>query len=146
MRDSHVHSFTEVRLLLRLLLGPGKTRFDGRRDATARPEFAADSGPHGIARFHQVFQYLVNDVLLEDPKVAVTEEVLLERFELKAAVARHVTNIENPKIRKACFWADRSQFRIVDGNFVAGKLILPCFDGGKFEVESGLGMIIGVAG
>jgi len=61
-------------------------------------------------------------------------------------VAGHVANIEDAKVGEACFWADRSQFRIVDGDFVAGKLILPYFDGREFEVESGFGMIVGVAG
>ena len=61
-------------------------------------------------------------------------------------MAGHVTNIEDAKVGEACFWTDRSQFRIVDGDFVAGELIFPCFDGRKFEVESGLGMVIGVTG
>lgn len=129
-----------------LLLRAGEARFDGGGDAAAGAEFSADDGPDGIAGLDDVFEDLVDDVFLEDAEVAVAEEVFLEGSELEAALAGHVADVEDAEVRQAGFGADRSEFRIVDGDFVAGELILPCFDGGEFEVESGFGVVVGVTG
>jgi len=138
---------SELRKNERLLaLRSGKARFDGGGDAAAGAEFSTDDGPDGVAGLDDVFEDLVDDVFLEDAEVAVAEEVLLEGLELEAAVAGHVADIEDAEIGQAGFGADRGEFGIVDGDFVAGELVLPGFDDGECEVESGFGVVVGVAG
>jgi len=131
---------------LQLFLRPGETSFDGGSDAAAGAELATDYGPGGIACLDHIFEDLVDDVFLEDAEVAVAEEVLLEGFEFEAAMARHVADVEDAEIWQPGFGADRGQFRVIDGDFVAGELVLPCFDGGEFEVESGFGVVVCVEG
>src|SRR4051794_27358036 len=128
-----------------LLIGPWPFGFYIGGDAAAGAEFSADYGPDGLAGFHDVFEDLVDDVLLKDAEVAVAEEVFLKGFELETASARHVTDCEVAEVGKACFGADGGEFGVVDDDLVAGKLVLPGFDFRKFEVESGLGVIVGVA-
>ena len=136
----------QAQRLLCLLFGPRKTSFDGGGNAASRAEFAADYCPDGIAGLHYVFQDLIDNVFLKNAEVAVTEEVLLERFELEAAVTRHVAHVEDAEVRQACLGADRGQLRIVDGNFVTRELVLPCLDRREFKVESGFGMVVRIAG
>ena len=89
-----------------LLLGPGPFCFNLRSDATARAKVPVYDGPDGVAGFHDIFEDLVDDVFLEDPKVAVAEELFLERFELEAPRARHVADGEMAEVGQACFGAD----------------------------------------
>ena len=49
------------------------------------------------------------------------------------------------EVGQAGLGADGGKLGIVDDDFVAGKLVLPGLDGGKGEVEPGLGVIVGVA-
>ena len=128
-----------------LLIRPWPFRFYVSGDAAAGAEFAADYGPDGIAGFHDVFEDLVDDVFLEDAEVAIAEEVFLKRFELEAALAGHVADGEVAEVGQAGFGAYGSEFWVVDDDLVAGKLVLPCFDLGEFEIESGLCVIVGVA-
>ena len=128
------------------LFGAGPASFYGGGYAAAGAEFAAHYGPDRVAGFHNIFEDLVDDVLLEDAEVAVAEEVFLERFEFEAAAAGHVANGERTEVGQTGLGADGSELRIVDDDFVAGKLILPGFDGGKGEIEAGLCVVVGIAG
>src|ERR1039457_5160058 len=118
-----------------LLLRTRPASFDRRRNSTPRPKIPFDYGPDRIAGLHQVVQYLVHHVLLKDPKIAVAEEILLERFQLRTAFARHIAKGQKSKIWKASFRADRGEFRVVDQNLIAGELIRPGFNRGKGKVE-----------
>jgi len=102
-------------------------------------------GPHRIGGLHYIFQHLVHDVFLENAKVAVAEQILFQRLEFEAALAGHVTDGEHAEVGQAGFGAHRGEFRIVDENFVARKLVLPGFNGRKGEIEAGLGVFVGVA-
>ena len=117
------------------------------RGGNAAPgtELATHHGPDRITSLVHVFKDLIDDVLLENPKIAVTKEVLFDRLEFEATVAGHVADGENAEVGEPCFGADGGEFRIVDLDFIAGKLILPGFNGRKGEVETGLGVIVGVA-
>jgi hypothetical protein len=130
----------------RLRAGARPASFNGGCDAAAGTEFSAHDSPDRIAGFNDVFKDLVDDVFLKDAEVSVTEEVLLERFQFEAALTRHVANGEDAEVRKPGFWADRSHLRVVDEDFIAGKLILPGLDRGKCEIEAGFGVVVGVAG
>jgi hypothetical protein len=103
-----------------------------------------DDGPNGIAGFNNIFEDLVDDVLLEDAEIAIAEEVFLERFELEAARAWHVADGEMAEVGQAGFWTNRGQFRVVDDDLIAGKLVLPCLDLREFEIESGFRVIVGI--
>lgn len=124
---------------------PGPARFNGCAYAAAWTEFTFHNSPHRIASLHDVCQDLVHDVLLKDAEVAVTEEILFERFQFQTAIARHVADGQNPKVGQAGLGANRGQLRIVDLNFVSGKLILPGPDGRKSKVQPGLGVLVGVS-
>ena len=118
----------------------------GGADAAAWTEDAFDDCPDGIGGFDNVFKDLIHDVFLKDTEIAVAEEIFLERFELEAALAGHVTDGEDAEVRQAGFGADAGQLGIVYFDFIAGKLVTPGFDGGKLEVQAGFGVIVGVAG
>ena len=144
-RPEGLGSFRDDHRRFALLIWTGPAGFDGGGDAAAGAEFAADDGPDGIAGFHHVFEDLVDDVFLEDAEVAVAEEIFLKRFEFEAAGAGHVANGEVAEVGQAGLGADGGEFGIVDDDFVVGELILPGLDFGEFEVEAGLGVIVGVA-
>ena len=102
--------------------------------------------PHRVRRLHHVFQNLVDDVLLKNSQIAIAEQVLLERFKLQAAFPGHVADGEHAEIRQAGLGTNRCQFRIIDCDLVAGKLIFPRLDGRKLVIQSGLGVVVGIAG
>jgi hypothetical protein len=127
-------------------LRAGPAGFYGGGDAAAGAEDAFDYGPNWVGGLDDVFEDLVDDVLLKDAEVAVAVEIFLERFEFEAALAGHVADGENAEVGQAGFGADAGQFGVVDFNLVAGELVAPGFDGGKLEIEAGFGVIVGVAG
>jgi hypothetical protein len=127
------------------LFGSGPAGFDFGGDAAARAEVAVDDGPHRVAGFHHVFENLINDVFLKYAEIAVAEEVFLERFEFEATGARRVADGEVAEVGQAGFGTNRGQFRVVDDDLVAGKLILPCLDFRKPKIETGFCMIVGIA-
>ena len=127
------------------LLGAGPAGFYCCRYTAAGAELAAHYSPDRIARFHYVFKDLVDDVFLEDSEVAVAEEIFLERFELEAACAGHVADRERAEVGQAGLGANGGQLGIVDDDFITGKLVLPGLDLRKLKVESGLGVIVGIA-
>ena len=124
----------------------GPACLNRRADAAAGTEDSVDYGPDGVGGFDDVFEHLVDDVFLKDAEVAVTEEVLLERLQFEAAFARHVADGEHAEVGEAGFGAHGGEFGVVNDDFVAGKLVFPCFDGGESEVEAGLGVVVSVAG
>jgi hypothetical protein len=92
---------------MRQLLGwPGPARLDGGADASAGTEFASNYGPDRVTCLHYILKHLVDDVFLKNTHVAVTEEVLLERFQFETAQAGHVADGEVAEVRQAGFRAD----------------------------------------
>ena len=128
------------------VFGAGVGGFDDGGDAAAGAEVADDFGPDGVAGFDDVVEDLVDDVFLEDAEVAVGEEVLLEGLELEAAVAGHVADGEAAEVGEAGLGADGGELGVVDEDLVGAELVRPGFDGGKFGVEAGLRVVVGVAG
>jgi len=119
--------------------------FDDGRDAAARAEVADDLGPDGIAGFDHIVENLVDDVLLKDTEVAVGEEIFLQRLQLEAGLTGHVADGDAAKVGQAGLGADAGELGIIDENLVGLELVLPCLDGGEFNVEAGGGMVVGVA-
>jgi hypothetical protein len=124
---------------------PGPARFDDCRNAAAGAEVSFDVGPNGIAGLHNVFEDLVDDILLEDAEIAVGEEIFLPRLEFEAALTRHVAELDDAEVGQSGLGTDRGKLGIVDEDFVGRELVLPGFDRGKGEVEAGLGVLVGVA-
>ena len=120
--------------------------FDDGGDAAAGAEVADDFGPDGVAGFDDVVEDLVDDVLLKDAEVAVSEEILLEGLEFEAGLAGHVADGEAAEVGKAGLGADGGELGVVDEDLVGFELIAPGFDGGEFCVEASLGVVVGVAG
>src|SRR5580692_1557448 len=118
--------------------------FDGGSDAAAGAEHALDHCPDRIGGLHDVFQNLVDDVLLEDAQIAIAEQIFLERLQFQASGPGHVADGEQAKVGQAGLGANRGQFRIVDEDLVARKLISPGLNCREGEVESGLGVFVGV--
>jgi len=119
--------------------------FNSGCDSAARAEYTANHGPDGVTGLYDVFENLVDDVLLKDSQIAIAEEVFLQRFQLEASAARHVADGEGAKIGQAGLGTNGGQFRIVDHDFVAGELILPGFDRGKVEIKASFGVVVCVA-
>jgi hypothetical protein len=120
--------------------------FDDGGDAAARTEVADYFGPDRVAGFDDVIEDLVDDVLLKDAEVAVGEEIFLEGFQLEAGLARHVSDGDAAKVGEAGLGADAGELGVVDEDFVCLELVAPGFDGGKLDAESGLSVVVGVAG
>src|SRR6202040_47741 len=110
----------------------GVAGFDDGGDAAAGAEVADDDGPDWVAGFDDVVEDLVDDVFLEDARVAVGEEVLLEGLEFEAAAAGHVADGEAAKVGEAGLGADGGELGVVDEDLVGAELVRPGFDGGKF--------------
>src|ERR1035437_1919295 len=120
----------------RLLCRTGPAGLNGSANAATGPELATNHRPHRIGSLDHVFQDLVHDIFLKNAKVAVTEEILLQRLQFQAAFARHVANGEYAEVRQPGFGAHRGQFGVIDKDFVAGELVFPGFDGRKGKVEA----------
>src|SRR6201999_636290 len=99
-----------------LLLRPRPAGFHCRCDAAARTKLPMHYSPDRVASLHHILQHLIHYIFLEDAEISVAEQIFLNRFELQAPLTRHVTNIENAKIRQTSLWADRSQLGIVNRN------------------------------
>src|SRR5579862_5274035 len=84
-----------------LLLAP--PRCDPGEHASARSELACERRVNGMACPHHVAQKPIHYVLLEDPQVAISQHVHLERFQFQAQLVRHVTQRELAMIRQAGF-------------------------------------------
>src|ERR1700685_2860800 len=112
------------------------TRRNNRRDTAAGTEVALDLSPYGIGRLHHVIEHLVDDVLLKDAEISVAEEILFERLELEALLARHVTDKQRAEIRQPGLGADACELRVVDQDLVFGELIAPRLDRRKVCVEA----------
>src|SRR5258708_1120696 len=119
--------------------------FHSSPDAAAGAEHTFDNGPNWVCRLNDVFQHLVHDVFLKDAEIAVTEEILLERFQFEAFVTGHVTNGEDAEVGESGLGANGGHFGVVYQDFIAGKLILPDFNGREVEIEASLGVVVGVA-
>jgi hypothetical protein len=78
---------------------------------------------------------MVDDVFLKDAQVAIVQQIFLERFQLQAQLARHVTDFQHAKIRQAGFWADGGELRHVNQDFISGKLVGPGIDFREVMVE-----------
>ena len=127
-------------------LRAGPAGFYGGADSAARTEDALDHSPDRVGRLHDIFKDLVDDVFLEDAEVAIAEEILLERLELEAALAGHVADGQNAEVGQTGLGADAGQLGIVNFDLVARELVLPGFDGGKFEVKTSLSVVVRVTG
>jgi hypothetical protein len=128
------------------VFGAGVKGFDNSGDSAARAEVADDFGPDGIAGFDDIVEDLVDDVLLEDAEVTVGEEIFLEGFELEAGLAGHVADRDATEVGKAGLGTDRGELGVVDEDLVGFELIAPGFDGRKFDLQAGFGVIVGVTG
>src|SRR5579863_3631237 len=81
-----------------LWLRSGPSRFDRGRDAAPGAKLAVHHSPDRIARFHDVFQHLIDDIFLEDAEIAVTEQIFLQRLQFEAALAWHVADVQPAEI------------------------------------------------
>jgi hypothetical protein len=112
------------------------TRFHGRGNAPARAKIAAHDGPYWVARFHHVFQDLIDDIFLEYSEVAIAEEIFLVRPQFQTLPARHVAQRNHAEVGQSRFRANRSELRAVDDDLVSRKLVRPGFDCWKFEIQA----------
>lgn len=127
------------------LLRPRISRRHHRRNPTPRPEVPLHLRPHRVGRLHHVVQHLVHNVLLEDPQVPVREQVLLQRLQLQAPLARHIPDQQRPKVRQPRLRAHARKLRVVDQNLILGKLVPPGLNRGKLNIQPRLRMIVGIS-
>ena len=78
----------------------------------------------------------VDGVLVEDPDVAVRDDVELQRLELQAEPVGHVADRQVPEIRQPRLRADRVVLRDLDGDLVVGILVRPGLDRRKRGVDA----------
>src|ERR1017187_3518865 len=126
-------------------LGSGPAGFDGGADAAAGTKHSMHDCPNRVAGLDHVLKHLIDDIFLEDAEIAVTEEILLEGLQFEAALAGHVADCEGAEIGQAGLGTYGCKFGVVDLDFIAGKLVLPGFDGGKGEIDAGFGVVVRIA-
>src|SRR5205814_644138 len=95
------------------------------RNSTARTEIAFDLSPHRFRPAHNVFENSVDDIFLKNSEIAVGLQVFFVGLQLEAALAGHVAESNDAKIRQPGFWTHGSEFGIVDDDLVSGELVRP---------------------
>lgn len=130
----------------RLLLWPGKAGDNRGPDPTAWIEDAPHLGPHRLAGFRYVVQNAVDDVLLEDPEIAIRKKIFLERLQFEATLVRHVANPELAEIGQSGLRADRGELRHIDFDLIARKLVRPHFNIGEVGVQPRGSVFRGIGG
>jgi hypothetical protein len=120
-------------------------RYHDRRNPTPRTEVPLHLCPHRLRPAHYIFEHAVDDVLLKDTEVAVALQVLLERLQFEAQFPGHVSDRDHAEVGQSGLGADRRELGIVDDDLVAGKLVGPGVDLGILRVETGGGVVRGVA-
>lgn len=73
--------------------------FDCDPNATPDVKFATHQAPMGIQHRDQVIQYLVNDVLVENPFVPERPDVKFKGLRLDDLLVRHIADTNRCKIR-----------------------------------------------
>src|SRR6266851_4028390 len=102
-------------------LGPRPFCNDDRGDSAPWAEVSFDLSPHRARPAHDVVEYLVDNVFLEDPKVAVGLQVFFQGLEFKAQLGGHVADSDYAEVRQACLGAHGSELRVFYHDFVTGK-------------------------
>src|SRR5512138_702479 len=126
--------------------GPREAGLDDRGEAAAGVELAPDDGALRPASADDVLKDAVDDVLVEDAQVPISQEIFLEGLELQDLRGRDVTERDRPEIRQARFRADRGELGELDGDLVVGELIGERFERRQLGVQAGLGLALRVSG
>src|ERR1039458_6201532 len=119
---------------------PRVARDHDRADASAWTKRAFDFSPFRLAGAHYVLENAVHDVFLEDAQIAVTDQVFLQRFQFEAALVGHVANPQRPEIGQASFGTYGGELGYINLYLVAGNLVRPGFDFGRFSGETSVSM------
>src|SRR5215813_8774941 len=135
----------EMLLLFRaLLFRPGPAGFNGGANAATRTKYTFHHDPFWFRRSRYIFQNLVDNVLLKNPKVAVVQQILFERLQFQAELGRHIANFQRAKIGQPGFRTNRSKLRNINQDLVGGKLVGPGINFREAVVQPGFCMIFGV--
>ena len=70
----------------------------------------------------------------------------LRDFSSRQVPAGHVADEETAEVGEAGLGADAGELGVVDEDLVGLELVAPGFDGREFGVETGFGVVVGVAG
>ena len=89
-------------------------RGDDSLDAAADGKIADDRHAARLACGHQVVEDLVGDRLVEDAAVAELDHVVLQRFQLDAAIAGHIGDADFAEVGEAGLRAERGELGTVD--------------------------------
>ena len=89
-------------------------RSDCRLDAAADREVTDHRHPSWMARGDKIVEDLIGHSLVENPAVAESDDVVLQRLQLDAVIRRHVCDANLTEVGKACFRANRRELRTVD--------------------------------
>ncbi len=55
---------------------------------------------------HNVLQHLIDDVLLKNSKIAIRQQILLQRLQFEAELIRNIANAQLAEIRQAGLWTN----------------------------------------
>jgi hypothetical protein len=124
---------------------PRPTGNHNRGNSAARTKVAFHFCPHWTSPTDNILEHLIDNIFLEDSETAVGLQIFFQGFQFEAALLRHVADGDHTKVRQAGFGTDGSELWIVDHDLVTGKLVCPGFDLRELGVQSGLGVLLGVA-
>ena len=99
----------------------------------------------GLAGGDDVAQEAVDDVFLEDAKVAVGEHVHLEGFEFEAEFVGDVAYDDVAVVREPGARADGGELGQLNFDLVAGVLVFPAFNVRQHGVDTGAGVLVSIS-
>ena len=114
-------------------------------DPAPRRKLSAD--PHGkrLARLHQIPEYAVHRVFIEDADIAVGRDILLQGFQLDTPLIRNIVHPDGSEIWQPRFGSDCRVFRYDDFNFIARELVFPAFDLRQRDGCPGFRVLFGIS-
>src|SRR4051812_19480113 len=113
---------------------------DPRGHPPARGELADHPDPPGLTRRDQVVEDRVDRVFVEDPPVAIVEQVELQALELDASRRRDVGDHDGPEVGLAGLGTDRRELRAGDLDLVlaVGELVREGFQRADHRASSSI--------
>jgi len=102
-------------------------------NVTADVKVSLNINGHGIARAHEVFEYSIDDVFVENFDRAKCVDIELERFELDTKLTGNVVELDRREVGEVGERTDRGELRAFERNsyFFAFVLIFKRVELGK---------------
>jgi len=99
-------------------------------------ELPGDDNPNRFGGLDEILENSVDGVFIKNPKVPVSEDIYLQRFQFHTPLVRHILDGDRTEIGKPCSGTDRGEFRDRNRDFIVLKLILETLNLRKRGINS----------